>query len=504
MKYLPSFFAIVVFLAMCTSCDNQKQAANYKCPCSKIGLDSSWADSNKISCYVIPVLKNSLKPSDEKFSLAVVVAPALNESKQEPLLYLHGGPGYATLGNVPRYLESSSWKLIREKRSLIFFDYRGTGFSEPTLCPDMEDALSLFSKNNASTEARQAYKMSLYKECASQLFSSGIDVSTFNSAQLAEDAESVRSALQIDSWNVYGVSFGTTVALNLLRNHGETINSMILDSPFPPNAPWLDFVRPFETCFKVLEKKISDNPDGLSHFPSIRTDFTNAVKRLNKTPASIIENEGWEANKYSGDDFAWSIWTAMLNPKTIPFVPLAIREVGSGNDSILPKWIAAFSGPDSFGRFSEPQSNAILCYESRPQTASDTKESLLMAYPDFSSFAIDFEGELCDAWQPRSASSQAFEAVTSKVPVLILAGEYDPVCPPLFAEITSKTLSKSTLIIVPSASHAAIHVDDCIRNIANSFISNPKVTPQIECVNDRLKIEFVTDNLLEALENYKK
>lgn len=60
------------------------------------------------------------------------------------------------------------------------------------------------------------------------------------------------------------------------------------------------------------------------------------------------------------------------------------------------------------------------------------------------------------------------------------------------------------MIIVPSASHAAVHANDCIRNIADSFISNPEIKPQINCVKDRLKIEFVTDNLMGALNNYKK
>lgn len=319
---------------------------------------------------------------------------------------------------------------------------------------------------------------------------------------MAEDAEAIRNLLQIDDWNIYGVSYGTTVALNLLRNHSKNINSIILDSPYPPNAPWLDFVRPFDTCFKVLEKNISNNPVALSHFPSIRTDFINAVARLNKKPAKIKDNTNVKEYDYSGDDFAWSIWTAMLNPKSIPLVPLAIHEVGNGNDSILSKWVAAFSEPNSFGMFSEPQSKAILCYESKPKTFNDTKEALLLKYPGFASFAIDFEGDLCNAWQPQSADSRTFMPVVGEVPVLILSGEYDPVCPPLFGEITAKTLSKSTHIIVPSASHSAIHADDCLRKIADEFISNPELKPSSSCVSNRPKIVFLYNDLVKALSQF--
>ncbi|MBC7947773.1 MAG: alpha/beta fold hydrolase [Chitinophagaceae bacterium] len=488
------------FLSFSGSCFTQQNS--FKCACSRIGLDSLWADSNKVSCYLIPVPKQTANPSKGKLYIAAVVTPSLTKSNEPPLLYLHGGPGIATVGNVPRYLRSKTWKLLREKRPIIFFDYRGTGFSEPNLCPGMKDSLSKFSRSNSGEEARKAYKISLYKKCHDQSLSEGIDISSFNSAQLADDAAELCRALKISNWSVYGVSYGTTVGLNLLRNHGKHITSIILDSPFPPNAPWLDFIRPFDTCFNVLESNISKDPEAFARFPSIRADFVKAVSRLNKTPVKIKGNGDAEGYDYYGDDFAWSIWSAMLSPKSIPFVPLAIHEVGNGNDSILSKWVEAFNDPNSFGRFSEPQSKAVSCYEARPRTVEETKVSLLSNYPEFSSFFVDFEGELCDAWQPRSAGSEVFQPVVSDVPALVLSGEYDPVCPPLFGEITAKGLSKSTLLIVPSASHAVIHADDCLRKIAEEFLSNPGLKPGTECVSRRSGIKFVYENLEKTLSNF--
>jgi hypothetical protein len=88
-----------------------------------------------------------------------------------------------------------------------------------------------------------------------------------------------------------------------------------------------------------------------------------------------------------------------------------------------------------------------------------------------------------------------FEPVVSDIPVLILSGEYDPVCPPLFGEITAKTLRNSTFIVVPSASHAAIHLNDCVRNIAGNFILHPENKLSTECINDQPKIKFITEDL---------
>lgn len=457
-----------------------------------------------MSCYLIPVPKTTSKPSNGILKLAVAVVSSSKQARAQPLLYLHGGPGIATLENVPRYLKSETWRSVLEDRSLIFFDYRGTGFSAPKLCPDLKDSLSRFAKTKPSAEAIQVYKNGLYKKCREQLHDGGIEVSSFNSAQLAADADAVRRALKIDNWNVYGVSFGTTVALNMLRNNDKHIKSVILDSPFPPNAPWLDFVRPFDTCFKVLERNIANDPVASVRFPSLREDFRKAVTRLNKQPATLKNSTAPEPFEFNGDSFAWSVWRAMLNPRSIPFVPLAIQEVANGNDSALSKWLEAFHSPNAFGAFSEAQSFAVICFESRPRSVADTKASLISNYPDFASFYVDFEGELCNAWQPESGGPEIFRPVVSNVPTLILSGEYDPVCPPLFADITAGSLSNSTSIVVPAASHAAIHADDCLRKLARDFVSNPGKKLDSKCVSERQKITFTYDSLEKGLLDFKK
>ena len=475
----------------------------FLCDCSAFGFSTTWADSNKVSCFTIPVPRNSLSPESGHYSLAVVVAKALENTKQLPLLYLHGGPGIATVENVKRYLGSPTWKLLRENRDILFFDYRGTGFSEPSLCGSLEDSLAAYMMTNPNEEQIETKEISLYRECREAMIAKDIHLADFTSHQLAADAEAIRTTLHIPQWNIYGVSFGTTVALNILRSFPMHVTSAILDSPFPPNAPWNDFVRPFDTCFTVLEKNILQDPS-LGQFHSIRKDYVKAVTRLNNNPVDLAKASDADTTRqfFSGDDFAWSIWSAMLRPATIPYVPLAIREIANGNDSILPLWSTAFNSPDAYGKFSAAQSHAILCYEARPQKEEDKEAYLLTRYPDFSSFNSAYDTRLCEAWRPEVPNKEIFEPVVSDIPVLILSGEFDPVCPPVFGDIAARTLGNSTHIIVPSASHAAIHADDCLRHLAHDFLKSPHHKPDAECVYQRKKIAFVTEDLASALKNY--
>ena len=500
---MKQLFLLPLFLFIKNNCIAQEN--NFQCPCSKIGLDERFADSNNVNCFLIPVDKAYKQASGGSYFLAVAVAASQNKSKEFPLLYLHGGPGIATLGKLKSYLKSPTWKLMREKHDLVFFDYRGTGSSQPALCNDLPDSLSAFIRTNPTANDIRAKEVSLYQRCKENLSGQGINLETFSSFQLAADADAVRKALKIDKWNVYGVSYGTTVALNAIRSFPAGLQSVILDSPFPPNAPWVDFVRPFDTCFNVLENNLKKELATEKQFANLRSNFVAAVKRLNEKPVRLLSpgaSDSTNKRNYTGDDFAWSIWSSMLKPKSIPFVPLAIQEVANGNDSVLQLWATAFSSPDAHGKFSAAQSNAILCFEGKPQRPEDSQDSLLKNYPEFSSFNAGFNVPVCNVWRPDLPANNVFDPVVSDIPVLILAGEYDPVCPPFFGELTAKTLSHSKFLIIPSASHAAIHADDCVRRIAYNFISFPHKELSLQCIASRSKIVFLKKDLYSALKNY--
>jgi len=475
----------------------------YSCNCSKIGLDPVWADTNKVSCYLIPVERNFIKPRNENYLLAVATVPALSISPKEPLLYLHGGPGIATLSNFPRYLKSKTFTLLRQDHALVFFDYRGTGFSEPTLCKTLSDSLHAIS-DTISLKERITKETSLYSNCKTNLLKQSVHLSDFSSLQSAADAEIIRKELEIKKLVIYSVSHGTTVALNMMRTFPKHINSVILDSPFPPNAPWLDFVHPFDTCFKVLEKKISQDSLYAKLFPSIRNDFVKISNRLSKSSFTMPSNKGKDGTihsaSFTNNDFAWSVWTAMLDPYYIRLVPLALKEIASGNDSVLLRWALLFNDPNSFGEFAPAQSRAILGYETKPRFEEEKENYLLKYFPDFSHLITPgLDSAINIVYRPEIPPKDYFDAVNSDIPTLVISGEYDPVCPPLFANMTSKTLSNSTVMIVPSASHAALYADECTRTIGATFYLHPGRKPDMECLKKRKRINFVTTDIFSQL-----
>jgi pimeloyl-ACP methyl ester carboxylesterase len=342
-----------------------------------------------------------------------------------------------------------------------------------------------------------------YLQCKTDLAKQNILLSDFSSLQSAADAEDIRKQLGIKKWNIYSVSHGTTVALNMMRKFSGNIQSVILDSPFPPNAPWSDFVHPFDISFKVLEENIKRDSINAKLFPSIRNDFIKVSKQLRNSPLLIplASNTGASKNYLFDDgDFAWSVWTAMLSPRTIPLVPLALKEMAEGKDSILMLWAKRFNDPNAFGEFALAQSKAILLYESKPGSEEEKEQFIIQNFPDFAALIVPGrDSVLTELFRPDSPSMEYFDPVSSNIPTLILSGEYDPVCPPIFAKVTAKTLGQSQSIVVPAASHAAMNADDCTRNIVRRFYNDPLKKLETNCVDQREKIKFVISDLISLL-----
>lgn len=110
---------------------------------------------------------------------------------------------------------------------------------------------------------------------------------------------------------------------------------------------------------------------------------------------------------------------------------------------------------------------------------------------------------LCDTFRPERPGEEFFEAVKSDLPVLILVGAYDPGTPPVYGEAAAKSLSNSTLIVAPNASHAAIHSSECMFDIVKNFLEAPSVKPDLGCLSNISRVEFATVNLREELEKIK-
>lgn len=102
----------------------------------------------------------------------------------KPVVFLHGGPGGGTDGKMRRFFHP-------EKYRIVLFDQRGSGKSTP----------------HASLEANTTW-------------------------DVVEDTEKVREHLGIAKWQVFGGSWGSTLALAYAEKHPDRVTELVLRGIF--------------------------------------------------------------------------------------------------------------------------------------------------------------------------------------------------------------------------------------------------------------------------------
>ena len=468
-------------------------------PCAFDGVPADWAEQHRIDCGWLRVPESRESEGGRTLRLFVAIARARpGVAPAAPMLYIHGGPGIATVDYFfPAFPTSKNWPPFLASRDIVYFDQRGTGRSGPPLCPPLGKSLESADKLTLSPRAALERKRSLYAACRATLQADSFDGRAYNSTATVEDAEDLRRALGVEQWNVYGVSYGTLVGLEYVRRHPDRLRSVILDSVFPPNSPnGAEQISSTAKAYEALQRACDRDVDCARRHPSILTTLATVTRRLDAHPQAA------DRAPIDGSVFASALWTMLVGTKTARWVPLAIERAAAGDEAAIRRIVETFGGDGTFGDYSPAQAMTVNCFEVTTGNTASAHAEMLRRYPQLAN-AADLPEEtdaLCAAWQAQRAPLAFFAPVESTVPVLLFGGEFDPATPYDDAVLASRYLPNSTLVFVPGASHAAFTADDCTRAIAYAFVANPARQPALDCLANRPPTEFPVDGLETVLD----
>jgi pimeloyl-ACP methyl ester carboxylesterase len=88
----------------------------------------------------------------------------------------------------------------------------------------------------------------------------------------------------------------------------------------------------------------------------------------------------------------------------------------------------------------------------------------------------------CNYWQAGSPSAVENEAVVSGIPVLLLAGEFDPLTPPDLAKSTRHNLHNSYGFEFMNGGHGLAISHLCARTAISAFLERPAERPNAICL----------------------
>ena len=473
-------------------------------PCAFHDIAADWATSQRIDCGWLHVLESRGTRHSRTLTLWVAIARADTPAAGDaPLLYLHGGPGYATVDYFfPYFPNSKTWPALRKTRDLVFLDQRGTGRSQPAFCPELKRDLDAVNRQAPAPRGAMQRTIAAYAACRPKMLAEGFDFAAYNSSATVEDAEDLRRALGLRQWNLYGISYGTLVGLEYLRRHPGSVRAAILDSVYPPDSPHgAEQITSTALAFQALQRSCDRDKACHARFPDMLGRLQAARKRLDAAP--LAQADG---GRITGDRLMSSLWTMLVQSKLVRWVPLAIEHAASGDDATVQRLVALYGGTDSFGDYSFGLAQAVNCYEVGVGDTTPAVREAMQRYPQLaeSEAVPEATAHQCAAWQSERAPPAFFLPVRSDVPTLLYGGEFDPATPYEDAVLASRHLRNSTLVQVRGGSHAGMGQDACTRDIAHAFLRNPAVKPDLACLSTRDIPAIATSGLPAYLDSLSR
>ncbi|NDJ61972.1 MAG: alpha/beta hydrolase [Chloroflexi bacterium] len=427
-----------------------------------------------------------------QIAFAVLISPT---PTAEPLIFLEGGPGISALAGVERWWQSP----LRASRDIILFDQRGAGFSEPNLnCIELEAA--------PLTDALAAVQA-----CYDRLLADGIALTAYNSAQSAADLLDLRGELakarDYTAYHLLGISYGTRLALTVLRDSPTGIRSAVLDSTLPPQIDLYNEIgRVGLNALNTLIESCEADATCNAAYPNLGAVLINTVERLNIEPAIFVADGAQNPPiefVMTGDDFVGVVIGALYQTHQIPLLPRLIyavwREDYSGvAPTLRGELFAAPTDGAEFGDRTESEGLmlSVQCHEEIPFN------DLTAARLDATSFPAALRQNLlsvaetwfadCTIWQVGAPDPSEDQPVRSDSPVLILAGQYDPVTPPEWGRLAAETLPNSTFLTFRGVGHSVIDSGPCPVQIVTAFLAAPDDPVDAACAAELAAPVFVT------------
>ena len=462
--------------------------------------------NHTVECGALVVPENYEQPEARQIRLAVAIFrhPSGNP-EPDPIIYLTGGPGGSSLKFGNRFGDSHYAPFLPLNRDMIVFDQRGAGYSEPALeCPDyaylLAELLDLeWEGQTLSRDAVRLRQQESLMECGAEL-SAQYDLSQYNSAVSARDIESLRIALGYEQVNLWGVSYGTRLALTMMRDYPASIRSVILDSAYPLEVNgFTDIPANWTHALNALFDACVTDADCNAAYPDLRDVFLATVHELQTHPVRVTATNFLPRATYANTVFDGVLYQQLTflmlyDTELLPFLPGMMMDVHNGD---LQRYIDFISVPIVLERYaSRGMHYAVQCREeltfTEPgaiQAAYSMYEELQMLVPAFeSAFAI------CASFQTGQAPAIENEPVTSDIPTLILAGHFDPITPPEWGQLVHANLSNSFYVEFPTMAHGIIGTDSCSTQIAIDFFDSPTRTPDTTCVASMAMYFYISDN----------
>lgn len=427
-----------------------------------------------VRCATLPVPldRSGAVPGQVRLHVERVTAAARRDGA---LVALAGGPGQAAALFTEDFAQTLGPAL--RNRDLVVLDQRGTGRSGALSCSLLQRADLLDAADEAAA-------------CAEQL---GPRRDHYSTAASVDDIEALRAALGRERISLYGVSYGTHVALEYAQRYPNRVDRLVLDSVVDPRV--LDPFYPdvFAAVPRVL-RELCDRGACRGVTADLAADVTRLAGRLAAQPlrGRVVGRDGRSRRAVSPqvdvlDVLVAGDFDALLRSR----FPGAVRAALAGDAAPLLRLaerahrVESETGPTRV--FSNALYAATVCADWRmpwrratpPDGRRAEAEAALANRPEPSfapfvrSLALDLDVvRLCSRWPAGPEPAAPSDAPPPDVPVLAIEGEEDLRTPLETGARVAARFPRGEVLSLPGVGHSALgsDFDGCsLRALARFF-----------------------------------
>lgn len=437
----------------------------------------------------VPETRHRYQKHGRRITLAVAIIPAATKRPSgDPIVWLAGGPGDDAVSEIPMALNGS----LNRDRDLIFMSQRGTYSADPELtCRNIDEfvAHSLDRVFGAPSTGRLHVKET--RKCRERLLRRGADLSAYNGTESSADYDDLRKALGIHKWNVFGISYGTDLALQYMRLHPKGIRSVGIDGVLPPSlaggaVTWKAAREGFDGIFTACARQPACN----TRYPHLKATFERLVGDLEAHPVTTTVTVPGQPGpvKVTLDGGLLVNWLTFASHLAAG-VPRSIDELAHGNPRrIAEQYAGGKLSPAAIGRVSHGLTFGVFCREWTPFESQDEVTRAGRRY--FPSFPrsvlvnaplLSWMHQDCKAWDVPPADPSIRQRTHSDIPTLVLSGGFDAQTAPSSGAYAGRTLSRSTVVTVPYVAHVVFADSKCAQTMTVSFFDRPDA-PDTRCL----------------------
>jgi len=423
------------------------------------------------------VKENRRRDASRLIELAFVRLKTAAVSPRSPVVFVPGGPGIPAIGmgRVPVYY--SLFEKLLAKSDVILLDQRGIGISEPnTQCPagDAPAADVLATEANIRSALR-----AMAVSCAKAWRAKGADLEGYSTAESADDLDDLRMALGAKKLSLVAHSYGTTLALEAVRRHGEHIDRVVLSGvEGTDRAVQMPLVFDFGLQRLAEIAAVPGKTRGM--FLDTYGEFRQVVEQLDREPLTVRvhdEKTKQDVDVKVGGFFVRFVVRSMLPNGRQAGRILALVETLAHRDATLLTAAAQDFYNTLEGGFTAMQ-NAIYCTDGW----SDERMRLAEREAAKSTFGdapfVQLDAQTCREMGIAKREDDSLLPFWSDVPALFVSGTLDANTPGFGAEEVAWRFARGETLTVENGFHETLPADE-VQTIVADYLAGAEVKQRV-------------------------